>query len=254
MTVLLSPAESNRELKLELEHSGIRCLTWPSLAVGPPTDNSQLHEAIDNLFGYDWLILKNARAAEYFLRDFVESHRADELDQLRVLTIVSETAEKAAEFQIHVDIALDRFAQNEVFPAVESYVAEGNLARLNLLVPCAKVVREPFEEQFENAGARVDSIAAYRTTASSDELARIKALLAGEGIDFVVFANHPEIDQLAMVSDTDDLPRLLANINVVCADESTTEEAARFGLVRVLTATEPSAVAIVEVIQQTSGE
>jgi len=189
-----------------------------------------LRDAIDNLFGYDWLILKNARAAEYFLRRFLETHRPDQLDQLRVLTIGSEAAERVAEFQIHVDIALDRFAREHSCREVESYVARGNLARLNVLVPSANVTREAFEEEFADAGARVDSIAVYRTTSGSDQLPRLKALLAGAAIDFIRFASASEIGECAALFDTDDLGRLLSGVTVVCLDEATVKTANEFGL------------------------
>src|SRR5215471_7863529 len=171
-TALLSPAESNQTLKQTLERSGWRCATWPALQIQAPSNPAQLRDAIDNLFGYDWLILKNPRAAEYFLHSFLETHAADELDELRVLTIGTDTARQVAQFQVHVDIALDRFAHQNVCREIDSYVGEDNLARLNILVPSANIVRETFAEQFADAGARVDSVAAYRTTAAADQLVR----------------------------------------------------------------------------------
>src|SRR5256885_2324966 len=98
------------ELATSLEKSGARVWAWPALAIDEPDDDSLLSEAINNLFGYDWLILKNAYAADYFLRRFLRDHQPEELEELRVLTIGSEAAEKASELCVHVDIALDRFA------------------------------------------------------------------------------------------------------------------------------------------------
>ena len=58
-SVLLSPSETDRELAVSLENSGARVWTWPSVVIHEPNDDSSLSEVIDNLFGYDWLILKN---------------------------------------------------------------------------------------------------------------------------------------------------------------------------------------------------
>ena len=112
--VLLSPEASDRELATALEKSGVRVWTWPLLAIGAPADDSSLREAIENVFGYDWLILKNARAADYFIRSFLAEHPPEELDELRVLAIGSETYDKTSELHIHVDIAVERIATNKI--------------------------------------------------------------------------------------------------------------------------------------------
>ena len=237
-TVLISPAHSNRDLTEKLENIGARCLAWPTLQFAPPTDDLRLREAIENLFGYDWLILKSAHAAEYFLAQFLQVNPAEALDTLRVLAVGQETVARVGEFQIHVDIALERFAGNNIYDAIRSYVGDDDCARLNLLVPSANIIREQFAEQFEEAGARVDSIAAYRTTANSDQLAKLKALLAGDGIDYVFFTNASAVYELGNLFDTDDLPRLLKGVPVVCADQSTIHAANEFGLAQTLTVPE----------------
>ena len=248
-TVLVSPADPNRDLSATLERSGIRCIRSPRLQVGTPCDGSQLRDAIENIFGYDWLILKNPRAAEYFVHSFLADHRQDELDELRILTIGSETTDQANRFQIHVDIAIERFAIDTVCEALKDYVGDVEPARLNVLVPNANISRELFEEQLEAGGARVDSVAAYRTCSNADELTKLKALLAGGGIDGVTFSSASSIDEFACVFDTDDLPRLLQGVEVFCADHLTMPAANEFGLSRTLMPSAPSAESLADLIQ-----
>ena len=125
------------------------------------------------------------QAAEYFLRAFLQSYPAEALDTSRVVAVGANTAAKAGEFRIHVDIALERFATGDIYDAIKSYVGDNDCARLNLLVPSAKLIREAFEEQFEAAGARVDSVAAYRTTSGQAEEARsdLESLAANDFSD-----------------------------------------------------------------------
>jgi uroporphyrinogen-III synthase len=42
-------------------------MTWPQLAIQAPPTYSGLDEAIENLFGYDWLLFINENAARFFL-------------------------------------------------------------------------------------------------------------------------------------------------------------------------------------------
>src|SRR4051812_30631710 len=193
--VLLSPHAADRELVSLLKESGSRVWAWPVLAIGDPADDSSLREAMDNLFGYDWLIFKNARAVEYLMRSFVRERRRDELDDVRVLAIGADTCAAAGEHQIHVDIALERFAHATVSDEIRSYVGLDELPRLNLLVPSAAVSRELFQEQLEAGGARVDSATAYRTCSNPDQLTKLKALLAGGGIDCVAFTAASAVDE-----------------------------------------------------------
>jgi uroporphyrinogen III methyltransferase/synthase len=248
-TVLVSPADPNQALSATLKQSGVRCLSSPHLQVGPPCDDSQLRDAIENIFGYDWLILKNPRAAEYFVRSFLADHRQDELDELRILTIGSETSEQANSFQIHVDIAIERFATGTVYDALKDYVGDVEPARLNVLIPNANISRELFEEQLEAGGARVDSVATYRTCSNSDELTKLKTLLAGGGIDGVAFSSASSIDEFAYLFDTEDLQRLLQGVEVFCADQLTTQAANEFGLSQTSMPSSPSADHLVDLIK-----
>src|SRR5437762_4900116 len=121
ISVLLSPSVADRELAISLERSGARVWAWPKLAINDRANDASLSEAINNLFGYDWLILKNAPAADCFLRHFLSEHQPEELEELRVLAIGSEGAEKASELRVHVDITLDRFSHAKLFSEIESY-------------------------------------------------------------------------------------------------------------------------------------
>ena len=234
ISVLIPPDSSNPALAVQLENSGARVYKWPGLEINAPLDDSKFRDAIENVFGYDWLIFKNARASEHFMRSFLEARPLAELDDLRVLTIGADSTEKTSEFHVHVDITVERFATDRVFDEIQSYVGENGAAHLNILVPSANIHREFFADQLAEAGARVDLVAAYRTCAYPDQLARLTALFAGGGIDGVTFTSASAIDQFACLFDTDDLPRLLNGVLVLCVDQATASTAREFGLAHTL--------------------
>src|SRR5580765_5211685 len=165
-SILLSATDAQSGLARELDNLGARVIQCPKLGVDALEDNFALDEAIENLFGYDWLILKNESAVKYFLRRFERAHKADELDALKILSIGDNTYQALGQTRIHVDVMADH--SKDVFAALESYAGEVN--GLNLVVPSTNVSRESFEPRLEEAGSRVDSIPSYRTCSSSDEL------------------------------------------------------------------------------------
>jgi uroporphyrinogen-III synthase len=228
-SVLISPRDP--EFAGVYAPSDRRVFTWPELDVAESNNNFSLDESIDHLFGYDWLILKNERAAEFFLRRLIElKHHTASLDEVHVLAIGEATVAKLVDAQVHVDISLDRHAQNSLVVSLRSYVGgEESLASLNLLVPSANITHEAFESELEEGGARVDCVAAYRTTSDARRMAELNALLAGGGIDAVIFRDAPSVDEFARVFDTDDLPRVLRGVSVIC-DEAARAAASEFGL------------------------
>jgi uroporphyrinogen-III synthase len=229
-TILISPR--HHEFAAACEQSGRRVFKWPDLDVAELNNNFSLDDSIDHLFGYDWLILKNERAAEFFLRRLVEVKRHTvSLDEVHVLAIGEATVAQLVHAQVHVDISLDRHPNSSLVASLHSYVGGAeSLARLNLLFPSANITHEAFEAELEERGARVDCVAAYRTTADARRLAELNALLAGGGIDAVVFHDPQSVQEFARVFDTDDLPRVLKGVTIICDDEAARAKAAAFGL------------------------
>src|SRR2546421_12414822 len=102
-SVLISPR--HHEFAPSYKQSGRRVFTWPELDVAELNNNFSLDESIDHLFGYDWLILRNERAAEFFLRRLIEvKHRTASLDEVHVLAIGEATVSKLIDAQMHLNI------------------------------------------------------------------------------------------------------------------------------------------------------
>ncbi|MGZ8844751.1 MAG: uroporphyrinogen-III synthase [Pyrinomonadaceae bacterium] len=255
INVLLSPTDAQGDLAKALHDKGARIVTWPELRIGPLESFEPLDEAIEHLFGYDWIILKNVSAAEFFLRRFHELNcNVETLDDLRVCAVGDATAERLQESHVHVDLQLDRFANEGVFAAIATYLGGNDfIAGLNILVPCANVTHEVFEELLASQGARVDVVAAYRTTDETQRLAQVKGLLVGGGIDWVYFGQPSSIEEVARVFDTDDLPGLVAEASVACLDQETKSVATQFGLASAVALHDPSVDALTNLITTSSG-
>jgi uroporphyrinogen-III synthase len=224
--ILLSPADARSGLSGTLASLGARVIEWPELKVDGAENCFALDDAIENLFGYDWLILKNEIAATYFLRRFGLHHQPDELDDLKILSIGDNTSQALAQSHIHVDVLVDRSAN--IFKALESYI--GDFTGLNVLVPSANIYREAFAQLLEEAGARVDNVTAYRTVSDTQRLAQLKALLVGGGIDCILFTSPQSVGEFTHLIDTDDLGHILAGLLIACGDPESAAAATNLGL------------------------
>lgn len=231
-TVLISPSDTP-ELATELERYGARVRTWPKLFIGQLDNYLTLDEAIENLFGYDWLIFRNIHAVDFFLRRFRELGRdTSDMDALSVCAIDEATRARLEEFPVHVDVVPDRLSSAAAFSAIERYVGgRDHLVGLNFLIPRAAIATDSLSLSLEEAGGRSDEVMTYRTCPTDNpDLAQIKGLLSGGGIDCIAFATSSEVRDFATVFDTSDIQRLVDGIAVASMDGGTGTTVANFGV------------------------
>jgi len=249
-TILIAPA-APRELVTELERHDARAINWPEIGIENPESFTTLDETIENLFGYDWLLFTTDRAAEFFLRRLQDlGHEISELDTLRVCAIGDATVAKLEASQVHIDLIPNAPQAGTVFEAIEQYAGGHDaLGRLNFLIPHAAIGRDTLSEMFEDAGARVDVVATYRTVSQNPPaLTQINALLAGGGIDCVVLTDAESVKKLAELFDTNDLSRTLGGVAIACMDVETKQTAEQMQLNVDIIPGEPSILALVRAL------
>jgi len=238
-----------QELRAELEVVGARLISWPKLDISPPETYASLDEAIENLFGYDWLIFRNVNAVTFFLGRLQElGHEISELDSVRVCAVRQEALQQLEESHVHVDVIPEGLSTQQVFEAIETYTGGRSAIRgLNFLVPSAGPYPTSLQKALEDAGARADLATTYRTCSTSD-FYRISALLRGGAFDCVSFTSASEVLELAQLFDANDLGELLKEVAVACIDQEAAQCAAKFGLAVNITASAVDATALAQAI------
>jgi uroporphyrinogen-III synthase len=250
-TVLVSSSVASSELAVEFERSGARVITAPEARIHEPESHVALDEAIENLFGYDWIIFANIHAVDHFLRRFHQlDHDINELDDLRVCAIDEAGRTRLEESQIHVDLIPDGHASSKVIEALEAYLGGREAFRTaNFLIP-RSTSDDPLPQALEDIGARVDVAEAYRIASTDDSLlAQLRALLVGGGIDYVAFSSRSDVAMLAQLFDTTDLTLPLQDVVVACIDRPTKQATHDFGLSADVVSPEPSIPALLEAIR-----
>lgn len=233
-TVMITRArEQASEFAVALERFGARVVACPTIEIVPPESYAPLDEALENLYGYDWVVFTSVNGVEHFLRRLEAVGRdTGDLDEVRVCAVGGATAERLAEAHIHVDVVPEKFQAEGVFEALGAYAGgRENLRNLNFLLPRAAAARDFLPRALEDAGARVDDIAAYRTVRpETTDRARAEALLVGGGVDCVTFTSSSTVQNFAQLFDTRDLGPLLAGVRIACIGEITSRTAADYGL------------------------
>ncbi len=233
-TVMITRSLSqSAEFAATLESYGARVVACPTIEIVELESYELLDEAIENLFGYDWLVFTSVNGVEHFMRRLETCGKdAGALDDVRVCAIGDATARSLADVNVHVDVVPEKFQAEGVFAALEEYVGgREHLENLNFIIPRAAVARDYLPRALEDAGARVDVIAAYRTVRpQTTDRARMEALLVGGAVDCITFTSASTVSNFAQLFDTGDLGNLLRGVAVACIGEITSQTAANYGL------------------------
>jgi uroporphyrinogen III methyltransferase/synthase len=232
-TVVVTRAASQAgALVTALESYGAGVIACPTIEIAEPESYERLDEAIDHLYGYDWLIFTSANGVEYFLRRLnMRGIDVAELDELKVCAIGEASAEKLRDAHVHVDLIPSQAKAEGVFSALSGF-AGGNekLHGLNILLPRAATGRDFLPKSLAEAGARVDVVTAYRTVLPENlDRGRLSAMLTGTA-DCIAFMSSSSVKNLALLFDTHDLGEKLQGLAIACIGDVTAQTAVEYGL------------------------
>jgi len=232
-TVIVTRAASQaEELTKVLEGYGANVIACPTIEIRELDNYQRLDEALDHLYGYDWLILTSANGVEFFIKRLItHGLKIEDLDEIRVCAIGQRTADKLHAAHVHVDVLPSQSTAEGVFATLSEFVGDAERLRgLNILLPRALVGREHLPKALEEAGARVDVVPAYQTVLPEDlDRGKLSAMLAGSG-DCIAFTSPSTIKNLAKLFDTHDLGKVLPGLAIACIGSVTATTALEYGL------------------------
>ena len=233
ITVVVTRAASQAsELSDALESYGAKVFVCPTIEIRELDSYDRLDEALDHLYGYDWLIFTSANGVDFFLKRLIERGlNVADLDEIKVCAIGQRTAEKLHDAHTHVDIIPSQSTAEGVFTALSEFAGgKEHLHGLNILLPRAAVGRDVLPKALEEAGARVDVVPTYQTVLPENlDRGRFRAMLAGSG-DCIAFTSPSTIKNLAKLFDTHDLGNVLPGVVIACIGPVTAAAAVEYGL------------------------
>ena len=233
ITVVVTRAAGQAaELTTLLETYGATVIVCPTIEIREPESFERLDEALDHLYGYDWLIFTSTNGVDFFLQRLANrGHSVADLDEIRVCAIGQRTAEKLHDAHVHIDLVPSQSTAEGVFACLSEF-AGGNerLHGLNVLLPRAAVGRDYLPKALEEAGARVDVVTTYQTVLPENfDRGRLSAMLAGSG-DCIAFTSPSTVKNLAKLFDTHDLGKTLPGVVIACIGPITAAAAVEHGL------------------------
>lgn len=253
--VVVGPGTFSQEFQYGLKLRGAEIKMLPEVETVELERSDRLDEALDHLYGYDWLLFTSEHGVEYFLRHLpqmkIDSHS---MDDLRVCAIGEETEERLRLERVHVDVVPPAGRTNEVIGELSQFLGGvGALSGLNFLSPRATTSRDSLSRALSELGARIDLVPAYRLRLANElDPGRQAAMLSGAA-DYIFLTGPESVTQLKRMFDSCDLRDALAQASTCCFDEATAKKAWTCGLKALILPTNPTVADFAEALADPHG-
>jgi uroporphyrinogen-III synthase len=212
-----------------LRDAGFELVEVPLQRFAPPLEAGPLAAALRRLRDgeYDWVVFTSARAVEVVMAQMPEA-----LAAARIACVGPATAARVQAAGYRADLVPD--AANA--SALASALGARLRGRERILFPRAENAGDTIKAVLTAAGSRVDDPVAYRMEPDPDAPGRLAAAVAA-GVDAVVLASGEAVAQYRAAGGPLGLP-------AVCIGPVTAAAAQAAGFGQVLTASAPTAAAL----------
>ena len=225
LRVAITRAEAQgQETARHFEVLGAHARLFPVIAIAPPADPTPLDDALIHLGSYDWLVFTSANAVHSVLERLQTcTYAVRQLRAWQIGAVGPATAAALAAYGVENVLVAERFDAHGLLAAL------GDVRGQRMLLPQADIAHPALADGLRAAGARVDSVVAYRTVAgpAADQLAQ--AVCHSE-IDILILASpsavQATVDALARAG----IARLSETVIVACIGPTTANAARRHAL------------------------
>lgn len=182
-----------------LQQQGAETICIPTIEIVPPEDLAPLDQALQELSGFDSLILTSVNGvAAFFERLAAQQLDLRSLAGVQLIAVGPKTAQALEQRGLRPDLIPARYQAEGL---VEELLEQGVKGR-RILYPRAEIARTLIIDKLGEAGAEVVAPVAYRTIRPTGKEEMIRHLLDAGELDAVCFSSSSTFDNLvAMFGD-----------------------------------------------------
>ncbi|MCA9261277.1 MAG: uroporphyrinogen-III C-methyltransferase [Planctomycetales bacterium] len=208
------PADQAASLAKPLAELGARVLVQPAISIDPPSDWSQVDDAVARLGEFAWVVFSSANGVRFFLDRLHELGRDPRaLATCRIAAIGPGTAAALREFCLNADLTPAEFRAE----SLASELAPQAVGSRCLLVRASRG-RDVLPNMLIEAGVDVEQVVAYRSTDVTRPDEQIAAALAAGEIDYVAVTSSAIARSLAGLFGESLTHSRLATISPITSD------------------------------------
>lgn len=228
-----------------LEALGATVYALPVISIEPPEDQGPLDEAVRNLQSYDWVVFSSQNAVEaVFDRLSTLGLPARFSDRIKVAALGPTTAAALTAEGVSIDCQSARATGRDL----AKDMGKLGLKNQRILLPQGDLARPDLRTGLEEAGARVQTVVAYRTAQPIEiDVTVLDSLRRGE-VDAVAFASPSAVRNLVEILGPHQ--SCLRRAWLACIGPTTADQLKEFGFKPAATAAEHTSEGLVQAIAQ----
>ncbi len=246
--VVTRTREQASELAHQLTELGAEVLEIPTIRTEPPTEKSELMDALLALGEYDWIVFTSPNGVsaffEYFFKGF-EDIRA--LGNLRIAAVGPATAAKLKELHLRVDAMPEEYLASKITEAISAYESIENL---RILLMRAEVANPELPRDLESHGAIVDDVPCYRTVPETEDPSGNAERLIEDGADWITFTSSSTAENFHARFNLPELKKRFPKVRIASIGPETSKALQKIGTAPDVEATEHNIAGLVRVIQE----
>jgi uroporphyrinogen III methyltransferase / synthase len=244
--VVTRTREQASDLVNKLNDLGAECLEFPTIRIGPPSDWSELDQAIQGIEDYNWIFFTSPNGVRYFL-DRMESLHLDlrSLKGIKIGVIGPATAQALSEYHLKADLIPEQYQAEHLLEAL-SHIP---LADQKVLIPRAEQAREVLPEGLRQMGAEVEVVSAYQTLPVLGGKEELEEKLAQGQINCLTFTSSSTVINFLALFPRQEILPLLKKATVACIGPITAQTARNNGLAVHIVAKEYTIPGLVQAIE-----
>lgn len=184
--LLTRPRELQSETAAKLREKGAEVLELPAIRTEAIGDSRELMEAIQQLEDYQWVVFTSPTGVKVFFEKLMEAHKdIRHLGKAKIAVIGQGTAKKLQERCLYPDLMPEVYDGDSLGEALAEQCVPGD----RILIPRAEKGNANLVRLLEEAGAKVEDVATYRTVYEQSVLIDEKKEFDLGGIDCAVFTS-----------------------------------------------------------------
>ena len=222
--VITRPERQADDLARLLAAEGASVIAFPTISIVPPSDWSELDQALETLSNYHWLIFTSANGVHFFF-ERLRGKGGDvrDLKGIRICCIGPATAGQIEARGIRIDLVPDEFIAEGILKSF----ADMDLHGQRILIPRAARARDILPAELKKQGADVVVATAYRTVNSGRKKEEIAVLIDAGEVDMITFTSSSTVTHFIEIMGADySLP---PHIKIACIGPVTAATAEKSG-------------------------
>jgi uroporphyrinogen III methyltransferase/synthase len=224
--VVTRAREQASDLVERLSELGAECLECPTIKIVPVEDAASVHQAIDRLSRYDWIVFTSVNGVGCFFEAlFARGFDVRALSRMKTAAIGPATAERLLNFGLKSDIVPESYRAESVVAAFRDQPVAGK----HILLPRAATARPILPVELRNMGAEVDEVAVYQTLIDSENATLLIDALESDQVDVITFTSSSTVGNFNAVLPAECRSALVEGITVACIGPVTAKTARRLG-------------------------